>query len=202
MTQLQSRNQNTANSIDSLSQKLEEMQRMFAEMQGELRVLSQQHKAQETLSKEWNKTTETVEKQFKDACSVYGSAEAIDDMVADIQTKAEAVKANFDDYSSSDRYLNQETAKQEDVVINAPLLIAVDEIDYNDDVKILSSQQIVTVLNGYSQDTVYRFRDAMEISKAVKKYESLAQNLIERQFTAMKLTQILNTFDTQLKLLA
>lgn len=115
MTSLINRNQNTTTQIDSINNAISQLQEQLKTLTGEVRVLNQQHKAQENLTKEWKKTCNQVKALFKDACSVYGDPDALDDMIEDLQDSVNDIKANFDDYQNSDRYLNQDTAEIEDL---------------------------------------------------------------------------------------
>lgn len=114
MTILQNRNQNTQAQIQGVNDAIAQLQEQLKNLSSEVRVLNQQHKAQENLSKEWNKQLESVKRLLKDSCSVYGDKEALQDMLEDVQELVLSVEDNFDEYAQSDRYLNQETADIED----------------------------------------------------------------------------------------
>jgi hypothetical protein len=208
MTILQSRNNNTASQIEAVNTQLIQMQQMIAQMQSEMRVLSQQHKAQETLAKEWDTTQKTIVKQFKDACSVYGSPEAIDDMIADITTAGEEVKANFDDHAQSDRFLNQETAQVEDehleVASNVIALpVAIETLpDEADDTTILSSKQVEQIFETLSDETVKQLQVMFNVSMKLSKRTSIAQAIAKANITFYKLSRLIVNIEGQQSLLA
>ena len=115
MTALQQRNDSTANNIEQLQLQIQGIQEQLNLLNQEVRVTSQRHEAQQTLAKEWDKQLQTMTKLFKDSCSVYGDAQAMQDMVNDVKSLVDGVTENFDDYAQSDRFLNAETADLEDV---------------------------------------------------------------------------------------
>lgn len=208
MTILQSRNNNTASQIEGMTAQLTQMQEMIAQMQSEMRALSQQHKAQETLTKEWRNTQKTIIKQFKDACSVYGSPEAIDDMIADIANAGEEIKANFDDHAQSDRFLNQETAELEDQHLNEPdtnviaLPVAISIPDENDDTIILDSKQIEQILNPLSDETIKQLKMMFNISMKLSKISSISPQLAKSKLTHYRLSRLIANIEGQQSLLA
>lgn len=204
-TQLNSRNNSTAQSIAQLTEQLAQMQQMILNLQGEVRTLNQQHKAQETLSKEWANTCNHATKQFKDACSVYGTPDAIDDMVTDILNEAEAVKAEFDKYAQSDRFLNQETAEVEDVAVNnvVQLMPTVDVLpDEDDNETILTPHHITILLNQISEDTVKELKALFNINNRLTKMESIASALSKHKLTHSKLARLIKNIEGQQLLLA
>lgn len=204
MTQLQSRNNNTASQIESISEQLAQMQQMIAQMQSEMRVLNQQHKAQETLSKEWNNTQKLVTKQFKDACSVYGTPEAIDDMIADLQAVAEEVKSNFDEFAQSDRFLNQETAQEEDAVEEVITTIALPSAlpSKDDDITILTADNITTILTPLSDETLRQLKTMFNVSLKLQKASSIAPHIAKANVTHSKLSRLIKNIEGQQSLLS
>ena len=114
MTALQQRNDSTANNIEQLRLEIQGIQEQLNLLNQQVRVQSQQHEAQQTLAKEWQKQLQAMTKLFKDSCSVYGDAQAMQDMVDDVKGLVNNVTDNFDDYAQSDRFLNSETAEIED----------------------------------------------------------------------------------------
>ena len=204
MTQLQSRNNNTASQIDNLTNQLAEMQKMIAQMQSEMRVLNQQHKAQETLSKEWDNTQKSVAKQFKDACSVYGTPDAIDDMIADLQAVAEEIKTNFDDYAVSDRFLNQETAEVEDAVEEVLNVIALPSAlpSQDDDTTILTTEHITEIITPLSEETLKQIKTMFNISLKIQKPSSIAPHIQKHSLTHSKLSRLIANIEGQQLLLA
>lgn len=204
MTQLQSRNINTANQIDSLSHQFAEMQKMMQQMQGEIRALSQQHKAQETLSKEWGTTQKLVMKQFKDACSVYGTPEAIDDMINDLQQVAEEVKDNFDEFAQSDRFLNQETAEVEDTAEEVITTIALPSAlpDEDDDITILTVDNVTTILTPLSDETLRQLKTMFNVSLKLQKASSIAPHIAKSNITHSKLSRLIKNIEGQQSLLS
>ena len=176
-TVLTNRNNDTNSQISALNDQLAQMQQMIADMQTQMRQLNQQHKAQETLTKEWESTTKTVTKAFKDACSVYGSPEAIDDMIIDLQSIADEVKQDFDTYAESDRYLNQVTAEIEDEEFEVIEPVAVLESvmpDENDNETNLTPRQIETIIEVVNEDVLSQLRTLFEISGRVHKLSSVS----------------------------
>jgi ABC-type transporter Mla subunit MlaD len=204
MTQLQSRNNNTASQIESISEQLASMQQMIAQMQSEMRVLNQQHKAQETLSKEWNNTQKLVTKQFKDACSVYGTPEAIDDMIADLQSVAEEVKENFEEFVESDRFLNQETAEVEDAVEEVSNVIALPSAtpSKDDDTTILSTEHITNIISPLSEETLKQLKTMFNVSLKIQKPSSIAPHIQKHNVTHSKLSRLIQNIEGQQMLLS
>jgi hypothetical protein len=206
MTQLNQRNQSTASAISAVNEQLAQMQQMMLNLQSEVRQLSQQHKAQESLTKEWNSTQKTIEKQFKDACSVYGSPDAIDDMISDIVEVAEKVKENFDEYSVSDRFLNQETAEIEDESItdNVIPMIAESAIlpSKDDNTTILTSKQIEQILSPLSEETLKQLKGMFNISNKITRLNSTAIAMAKHGLTHSKLSRLINNIEGQQLLLS
>jgi hypothetical protein len=202
MSNLNNRNQNTAQAIASVNDQLEQMHQLMLNLQSEVRQLSQQHKAQETLTKEWSKTTKTIEKQLKDACSVYTSPEAIDDMIEDIKIVAETIKENFDDHAQSDRFLNQETADLEDEDINPIVsLKALAMPDLEDDVTILNPPSIEVMLESLEDETLVNLKSMLNISNKITKLSSLSIAMSKHNLTAFKLAKLITNLQGQQKLL-
>lgn len=203
MTQLQFRNNSTASQIDSISEQLASMQQMIAQMQSEMRMLNQQHKAQETLSKEWNNTQKLVTKQFKDACSVYGTPEAIDDMINDLQTVAKEVKANFDEFAESDRFLNQETAEVEDAVIESNVIALPSATpSEDDDATILTTEHITAIISPLSEETLKQLKTMFNVSLKLQKASSIAPHIQKHNITHSKLSRLIKNIEGQQWLLS
>lgn len=111
---VQKHNQATANKIEELMAQAEDMRKQLELFNSEIRVVNQQHKAQESFAKEWQTALKTIAKLAKDGCSAYGSEEFLQDMVEDVQTIVGEVTENFGEHAQSDRFLNAETAEMED----------------------------------------------------------------------------------------
>lgn len=206
MTTLNQRNQSTASAISSVNEQLAQMQQMMLNLQSEVRSLSQQHKAQETLTKEWSGTQKTIEKQLKDACSVYNSPDAIDDMVSDIVAIAESVKENFDSHSESDRFLNQETAEYEDETVNDNVIPMIAESvslpEKDDNITILTSKQIEIILEPLTEETLKQLKGMFNISNKITRINSMAMAIAKNGLTHSKLSRLINNIEGQQLLLS
>ncbi len=204
MTNLKQRNESTALAIANVTEQLAQMQQMMLNLQSEVRQLSQQHKAQESLTKEWNGTQTTIEKHFKDACSVYASPEAIDDMVNDIQAIAESVKENFEDYALSDRFLNQETADIEDdnISLNVIPMIAESMPSKDDNLTILNPKQIEQILIPLSEETLKQLKGMFNISNKITRLSSMSLAMAKNKLTYSKLSRLINNIEGQQLLLS
>lgn len=205
MTLLNNRNNDTAQAIATVNEQLVQMQQMILNLQSEVRTLNQQHKAQETLTKEWNNTVKTVTKQFKDACSVYGTPEAIEDMLNDVKVIAEEVKNNFESHAQSDRFLNQETAEIEDEIVDnvIPLISATEELPSPDDNEtILTPKQVEKIIEPLTEDTLKQLKSMFNISGKVTRLNSIAYPIAKHNLTHSKLSRLITNIESQQLLLA
>jgi len=118
-TSLQQRNASTQENLNGLNEQIAALQEQIKALTSEVRQRSQQKEAQEQLTTEWKKSLSKVHQLLKDACSVYGDPEVLNDMLGDVQDLSIEVTNNFADYAQSDRYLNVDTADIEDEELNA-----------------------------------------------------------------------------------
>lgn len=194
MTQLLTRNQQTATHLEDLSAQVQAIQEQLNLLNQEIRVSNQRHKAQESLAKEWQASLTAMTKIFKDACSVYGDPVALQDMVQDVQATVATVTTDFDKYAQSDRFLNQETAQDQDEDENTlsspqPLELVESLPDENDDEIILSESQLTRILRDEPDEIVHNLRDLAKLNGNLKRRKSIIKAIADRNITYLKLSK-------------
>jgi len=186
--------------LTHLEETLKAIQLQLTNLNQELRVEQQLAKAQETIAKEFGAIKANLTKLVKDACSCY-EPEALDDMLADISEIVEAVKAEYQDYQQSDRFLNQATSEIEDnevSQVNPPgpgstslsdmPLLASPLPTKDDDKTILTSAHILTLVDEMflGIDELQRMQNALGIAGRFKTIKTLAIALSQANLTAAK----------------
>lgn len=207
MTILNTRNNNTDNQIKQLNEQFVQLQQTLADMQTQMRQLNQQHKAQETFTKEWvNSIKKGVIKAFKDSCSVYGTPDVIDDLVEEIIQEAEQVQADFENYAESDRYLNQVTAEIEDEqdepeVIEPIAVLTASMPEETDNETILTSDQVETIIKPLNEDIMSQLKKTFDLSNKISKISTIANALAKKSLTHYRLRKIIDNLEGQQLLL-
>lgn len=208
MTILNTRNNNTDDQIKALNEQFIQMQQALADMQTQMRLLNQQHKAQETFTKEWeNSIKKNLIKAFKDSCSVYGTPEVIDELLEELKKEGEEIKKDFETYAESDRYLNQVTAEIEDEqdepeVIEATPVLTSTMPDKEDNETILIPEQIKNVIEGLDVEILNQLKRTFDISNKISKVSTIATALAKKQLTYYRLRKIIDNLQGQQLLLA
>lgn len=206
MTILNTRNNNTDDQIKALNEQFLQLQQTLADMQTQMRLLNQQHKAQETFTKEWvNTIKKSVIKAFKDSCSVYGTPEVIDDLVQELTQEAELVKQDFESYAESDRYLNQVTAEiedeQEPEVIEPIAVLTATMPDEEDSETILVSEQIERIIEPLDDEILNQLKKTFDLSAKISKLSTIANALSKKSLTHYRLKKIIDNLKGQQLLL-
>lgn len=206
MTILNTRNNNTDDQIKQLNEQFIQLQQTLADMQTQMRLLNQQHKAQETFTKEWvNTIKKGVIKAFKDSCSVYGTPDVIDDLVQEITQEAEQIKADFENYAESDRYLNQVTAEIEDEqeaeVIEPIAVLTATMPDENDNETILLSEQIERIIEPLEEKILNQLKKTFDVSNKISKISTISTALSKKSLTHYRLRKIIDNLKGQQLLL-
>lgn len=206
MTILNTRNNNTDDQIKALNEQFTQMQQALADMQTQMRLLNQQHKAQETFTKEWeNSVKKSLIKALKDSCSVYGTPDVIDELLEELKQEGEEIKKDFETYAESDRYLNQVTAEIEDEeepeVIEPLASLESSMPDEDDNVTILSSYQVERIIEPLESDILNQVKSLFEISGRITKTSTVASALAKRNVTYYQLNKIIENIKGQQLLL-
>lgn len=206
MTILNIRNNNTDDQIKALNEQFIQMQQALADMQTQMRLLNQQHKAQETFTKEWeNSVKKSLIKALKDSCSVYGTPDVIDELLEELKQEGEEIKKDFETYAESDRYLNQVTAEIEDEeepeVIKPLASLESSMPDEDDNVTILLSSQVERIIEPLEDDILNQVKSLFEISGRITKTSTVASALAKRNVTYYQLHKIIENIKGQQLLL-
>jgi hypothetical protein len=185
--------QQKAEKLSSLEIAIKQIQEQLNSITQELRVESQLAKAQQQISSEWNTEKNKVKKLLKDSCSCF-DVTALDDFAQDILEVVEEVKANYDDYQMSDRFLNADTSAIEDEEMETtpttqPLVMAGSLPQDNDDQTQLSSYQVLQYINRdeLDADDLAKLQAILNIPGRIKKPENVAAAISKTLITRAKL---------------
>jgi FtsZ-binding cell division protein ZapB len=166
---------------------IESIQLQLNELKQSLRVDQQLAQAQKTAENEVNKWLKDGVKLFKDCASVF-PIEFLDGIEEKIQDLTAEVKDNYNELSQSDRFLNADIEDNGDIPL-MPLIASQDEL-----------KQIELVIDDLSESDFRKLKIITDISVRITTRNTVAK-LIKEKMNLVKLTQIIESFKTNLLLL-
>lgn len=192
MSNIEKHLQQKADKLTSLETAIAQIQEQLNSITQELRVESQLAKAQQQISSEWSTEKNRVKKLLKDSCSCFDIT-ALDDFAQDVLEIVEEVKADYQNYAQSDRFLNAETSALEDdepdvQPSNQPLIMGALPQNNDDQIE-LSSYQILQYFNRdeLDADDLAKLQAILNIQGRIKKPENIAAAISKTLITRAKL---------------
>lgn len=157
------------NKINLTFSAIEKLQRDLDELKQSLRVEQQLIQAQKTAENELNKWLKQGEKLFKDCASVF-PIEFLDGIQDNIETLTNTVKDNYDDLSTSDRFLN--SVDDDDVTANTePKILAIaSEID----------PEYLALIEDLNESELKKIKVIADVTSRTLSRKALAKLLIDK----------------------
>lgn len=184
--------QNSAQINESLAA-IASLQKQLAELNQQVRIQQQLNQAQKTASKEVDAWLAQGKKLLKDLCSVY-PAEAISDLVSDVQAMASEVQEQYDNYAQSTRFLSgaedDEEQQSQPQASELPLIVEALPAEDND-VLPLSASQVERIIEDWDEPTLEFVKQQLGINR-VKRKNAIAVKIAEISVTHKALRNLLD----------
>lgn len=188
--------------LDSLNTALTQIQQQLLDLQQEIRIQGQLAKAQESLAKEFDKAKEGFKRLLRDSCACFDKS-ALDDMLEDLTTIVEETKADYDRFSESDRFVNMDTANEQDetpqlqsagfhILADASPSISKDIPSEDDDTIPLSEKNIETVLIVQPDEVLTKLKPIFGIDGRTKSIDKIASAIAIQKITHYRLRELIS----------
>jgi DNA-directed RNA polymerase sigma subunit (sigma70/sigma32) len=192
MTRLQPYINEQQQQIENALGAIADLQKQLGELQQQVRVQQQVNQAQQTAEKEVKDWINQGKKLFKDLCGVFPK-EALQDLVNEIDTLATEVSQSYEQYATSERFLQgaeeEEEAKPSVDMKELPLIV--EPMPSEDDNKtILNAAQIEQIIAENDEAVLEELKQRFNIQR-VRTVQGLAKKLEELKITRRKLQDCL-----------
>jgi hypothetical protein len=185
--------QNKEDKLDALQSSLQQIQEQLLLLQQELRVEKQLAEAQKTIAGELTSKKAGIKKLMKDMCSCY-PVEALDDVLQDLQEIKEEVAAEYEAHSVSDRFLNLDSATEEDAQqedLSSYTLLPQALPDVTDDNTLLTPENLKQILEEVSDEILSKVQSMYGVSSRMKIRSNIYVALSKAGVTRAKLDSLL-----------
>lgn len=207
MSNLQSRNNVTIDTLSQIQGSIEELKIQLEQLNQKFTDATKLANAQANLTKQWKESIEPLKALLKKACAVYGDADVLAEMVGDIQEMADEVANNFDAHKEEENeFLDGVKDKQpEPNIVALPdkqnddaVLISIEESmpDVSDNETLLSENNALKLIEHLDKSILKKLALLNDLGN-VSTAKSIAKKLAEIGVTRYHLEQDLERLNPQ-----
>lgn len=216
MTSLQKTIDNSNSQIQDLANQAQLLEQQLKDLQHQIKLLGVKTELQTNTQNQFKDILSSFKTLARNACSCF-NPEDLDLFLDDLAEIVENTKANYEEYSQSDRILNQETQliEDEEVTENKGLspqdasqftfLVKANPEDLpepENDTDLLNSNQVELVIKTCNSTTVNQLKQLLNLNSRLRNLKSLSQAIADKKITHHKLLELIQLINSQSLLLA
>ena len=213
MTSLQKTIDNSNSQIQDLANQAQLLEQQLKDLQHQIKLLGVKTELQTNTQNQFKDILSSFQTLARNACSCFNPFD-LDLFLDDLAEIVENTKANYDQYSQSDRILNQETQSIEDEenqelspqdASQFTFLVKANPEDLpepENDTDLLNSDQVELVIKNCNSTTVNQLKQLLNLNSRLRNLKSLSQAIADKKITHHKLLELIQLINSQSLLLA